>query len=171
MAKIIKATEENVQSLADLARTTFIESHGSSAAPDEINRYISLKYNSEVLKKELSEPWNIYHLIFHDEVPVGFSKIILDQPHPGIAHKNVTKLERLYLLSKFYGMNHGVELFNFNLHLSRTNKQAGMWLFVWKENHRAIAFYKKVGFNIIGSGNFRITETHSNPNHLMFLEY
>lgn len=171
MAKIIKAMEENAQSLAELARITFIESHGSSAAPEEINKYISLKYNSEVLRKELSKPSNIYHLIFQDDKPAGFSKIRLDEPHPGIAQKNVTKLERLYVLSKVYGMNLGVELFNFNLHLSRMNMQAGMWLFVWKENHRAIAFYKKVGFKIIGSGDFRITETHSNPNHHMFLEY
>jgi ribosomal protein S18 acetylase RimI-like enzyme len=46
-----------------------------------------------------------------------------------------------------------------------------MWLFVWKENQRAIHFYKKAGFHIIGSYDFRLTETHSNPNHQMLLKY
>jgi len=46
-----------------------------------------------------------------------------------------------------------------------------MWLFVWIENIRAINFYLKTGFKIIGSHNFNITTTHSNPNHQMYIEY
>ena len=46
-----------------------------------------------------------------------------------------------------------------------------MWLFVWKENHRAINFYNKAGFKIFGSHDFKLSETHANPNHVMFLKY
>jgi ribosomal protein S18 acetylase RimI-like enzyme len=85
--------------------------------------------------------------------------------------KNVTKLERLYVLKEFHHLKLGLELFNFNVELSKKNNQAGMWLFVWTENLKAINFYKKAGFNIVGKYNFKISETHSNPNHQMLLLY
>lgn len=46
-----------------------------------------------------------------------------------------------------------------------------MWLYVWKGNDRAIQFYKKAGFKIVGDGFFRLTDTHANPNWQMFLRY
>jgi ribosomal protein S18 acetylase RimI-like enzyme len=48
--------------------------------------------------------------------------------------------------------------------------EAGVWLYVWKENHRAVAFYQKMGFEIVGEGLFKISETHYNPNHVMYLD-
>jgi len=75
------------------------------------------------------------------------------------------------LLQEHYGKNLGADLFNFNILLSKKNKQKGMWLAVWTENQRAINFYTKNGFTIVGSYDFKISENHSNPNHIMYLEY
>jgi len=97
--------------------------------------------------------------------------LFFNSPHPNIALQNVTKLERLYLLKEFYGLKLGLQLFNFNVALSKQNNQAGMWLFVWKGNNRAVDFYKKANFEIVGGYDFKLTETHSNPNHQMFLRF
>jgi ribosomal protein S18 acetylase RimI-like enzyme len=59
----------------------------------------------------------------------------------------------------------------FNIDYSREQGQAGMWLFTWTGNERAVDFYKKVGFTIIGSHQFKLSETHYNPNHQMLLQY
>jgi diamine N-acetyltransferase len=80
-------------------------------------------------------------------------------------------MERLYLLKQFYNLKLGAALLHFNIDLSKRNNQAGMWLFTWKENMRAVNFYQKNGFVIIGSHDFKISETHSNPNHLMLLRF
>lgn len=171
MTSIVKAKAEDYSLLAGIARITFRESHGSSASAEDINDYVNEKYNEEVFKSELRDPDNIYHIIYHDKQAAGFSKIIFNSPHSNIKSKNVTKLERIYLLKEFYGMKSGYELFKFNIELSVKNSQSGMWLFVWKENHRAVSFYKKAGFKVIGSHDFKISETHSNPNHQMLLMY
>ncbi|MBK8551654.1 MAG: GNAT family N-acetyltransferase [Ignavibacteria bacterium] len=171
MTSIIKAKEEDCKLLADIGKVSFIESHGSSAASSDIDMYVNDNYNSEILKEEISDRKNIYHIIYHDNQPAGYSKIIYNVPHSNIGIENVTKLDRIYLLKEFYGLRLGLELFNFNIELSRQNKQSGMWLFVWKENHRAVNFYKKTGFKIVGSYDFKLTDTHSNPNHQMLLMY
>jgi ribosomal protein S18 acetylase RimI-like enzyme len=71
---------------------------------------------------------------------------------------------------RFYDLKLGERLFNFNVQLAKTNGQAGIWLYTWKDNHRAINFYKKNGFIINGSYSFTFTEELSNPNHRMFLK-
>lgn len=171
MNSIVRATGEDAFLLSEIARRTFIESHGHSASLEDINAYVAEKYNPDILLRELSDPGNIYHIIYANDQAAGYAKIILNCPYPESKLKNITKLERIYLLKEFYGLNLGSELFDFNIGLIRTQGQAGVWLFVWKENQRAINFYLKHGFTIIGSYDFKISETHSNPNHQMLLRF
>jgi diamine N-acetyltransferase len=171
MTSIKKATIDDLEVITTIAPITFRESHGHSAVPKEIDAYIAAKYNPGVLGEELNDPGNLYHIIYHNDQPAGYSKIVFHSPHPDVTQQNITKLERIYLLKQFYGLKLGAELFDLNLELSKTNGQAGMWLYVWEENHRAINFYKKRGFKIIAQGDFKLTETHSNPNHIMYLGY
>jgi ribosomal protein S18 acetylase RimI-like enzyme len=168
---IIKAQEKDCQILTDIGKISFIESHGSSASSDDINQYVSTKYTNEVFKTELNDTKNIYHLIKYKNEPAGYSKIILNDQFANIQLENVAKLERLYLLKEFYNLKLGLELLYFNIELAKQNNQIGMWLFVWKENHKAFDFYKKMGFEIIGDYNFKISETHSNPNHQLLLRF
>ena len=171
MISILRASETHSNLLARLAKDTFIESHGNSAEPADINAYVSEKYNTPVLKAELQDPGNIYHILYYDGRAAGYSKIILDSPYENSEIQHIAKLERLYLLKEFYNLNLGSALFDFNVKLVKENNQRGIWLFVWKENQRAVNFYKKHGFSIIGSHDFKISENHTNPNHQMFLRF
>ena len=58
-----------------------------------------------------------------------------------------------------------------NVELSKKHGQLGIWLNVWVENQKAIRFYTKCGFKNVGSYDFKISENHTNPNHVLFLEY
>ena len=171
MTSIVKASEKDFQLLSEIATLTFIESHGSSAKQEDINIYVTEKYNENIFKEELSDAKNIYHIIYYVNNPAGYSKIIFDTSYPNSKIKNIAKLERLYLLKEFYNLKLGSALFHCNIDLSKRNHQMGMWLYVWKENERAVNFYKKNGFVIIGSHDFKISETRSNPNHQMFLRF
>jgi ribosomal protein S18 acetylase RimI-like enzyme len=171
MIEIIKACKDDAPLLSLIAASTFIESHGASASKDDIDSYVTRMYSSKIIEGELADSKNIYYIIYHDKQPAGYSKIIFDSPYTGSKTKNTTKLDRLYLLKKFYNLKLGQALLQCNIELSKESIQSGMWLFVWKKNDRAILFYKRNGFRIIGSHDFRISERHTNPNHLMFLNY
>lgn len=171
MTSIIKAQEKDFNLLATIGKRSFIESHGWSATANIIEEYVAKNFTPALFQKELQKAEHVYYIIYHNDQPAGYSKIIYNTPHPSISKQQVTKLERLYLLKEFYGLKLGFELFQFNLQLSKQHHQAGIWLYVWKENHRAIDFYTKTGFKIVDSGFFKLTDTHSNPNYIMFLEY
>ena len=166
---ITRITGKDSQILAELAKQTFLESHGHSATPEDIHDYIAKTYNEDAILNEINDPGNLYYFIFKGERPAGFSKIVMNAPYPGSDINNIAKMDRFYLLKEFYNQNLGAVLFEFNMKLCRENNQKGVWLYVWTENDRAVRFYLKQGFRINGSHNFRISATHFNPNHLMLL--
>jgi len=171
MTSIVPATENDSSLLTRIGSQTLVESHGHSAPAHVMESYINKKFTEETLALELADMNNFFHLIFHKNQPAGYSKIILNQPVENIPFKQITKLERLYLLQEYYDLKLGHELLQFNIDLSRQNGQEGMWLYVWKGNERALNFYTRAGFQIVGNGYFRLTDDHANPNWQMFLPY
>ncbi len=171
MVSIRRAQEEDFSVLAELGEQSFIQSHGWSAPPDVIGEYKKNNFTGEACKKQLSDLANVYHILYHNHKPAGYSKIIFNAPPATIPIQTITKLERLYLLKEYYGLGLGFHLLQFNIELSKEHNQSGMWLEVWKENQRAIDFYQKAGFKVTGSGFFKLTEAHSNPDYEMLLKY
>jgi len=171
MTTITRATKKDAALLCEIATQTFIASHGHSASEADINNYIAEKYSMAAITEELDDTKNIYHIIYYNDIPAGYSKIIFDAPYAGSEKQHITKLDRIYLLPRFYDLSLGKILLQFNIDLAKKNQQAGIWLFVWTANERAVNFYSKNGFVIIGSHNFKISANHSNPNHQMLLEF
>jgi ribosomal protein S18 acetylase RimI-like enzyme len=171
MIQISKATITDAKQLASLAKASFLPAHGHSASKEDINNYLADNFSEENFINELVNPDNHYHLIYHDTVLAGYSKIMFNTESDCIESKNVTYMSRLYLLKEFYGLKLGKALFDVNIDLSKKQGQSGIWLAVWIENNRAINFYSKMGFQIVGKYDFRISATHTNPNHVMYLEY
>jgi diamine N-acetyltransferase len=171
MVSIRKATINDIELLTKIGKTSFLEAHGKSASEEDINEYVSNKFTNEAFEVELKDTNNIFYIISYNETVVGYSKIIFNSEHSNIPFKNVTKLERLYLLEAFHSLKLGLQLFKYNLNEAIKNNQAGIWLFVWTKNQKAINFYKKAGFEVVGQHDFQITATHSNPNYQMLLTF
>lgn len=164
-----KALPTDLEKLAIIARKTFMEAHLESAPLPILNSYLDEKYAIEVLAAELDDPANYYAVLEDKGELIGFSKITYNLKCPVLEGKNKTKLDRLYVLQSHYGLGLGYQLLQFNIELAKANNQAGLWLFTWTENHKAIAFYEKTGFEIVGSYLFRLNDERSNPNHIMYV--
>jgi GNAT superfamily N-acetyltransferase len=165
------ATESDYELIAGIGKVALELSHRDSCSVEDMNHFLSTHYNNDAIKSELADPKNRYHIIYYGTHAAGFSKIICNMEHANIPEGNVTKLDRIYLLEEFYGLKLGYELLQFNIDLSRKNGQSGMWLFTWTGNMRAVNFYKRAGFNVIAGHKFKVSETHYNPHHQMYLRY
>lgn len=171
MIRIVPVQKEDVPLLVTIGRRSLVESHGRSAPTEVFDAYLAEKFTAEALETELADAANIFHLIYYNDLPSGYSKISYNCPIEPVASPRITKLERLYLLSEFYDKKLGHHLLQFNIDLAKRARQEGMWLYVWKENERALRFYRRAGFTIVGDGFFRLTDTHANPNWQMFLPF
>lgn len=171
MISIVPAGLKDVVELARMGGQTIMESHGHSQPTEVMQSYIGEKFSEEAIKEELSDPANIFRLVYYEGQLAGYSKIIYNVPIGPVPLPTITKMERLYLLREFYDKKLGHQLLQFNIDLSKQQGQAGMWLYVWKGNDRALRFYERAGFTIVGDGFFRLTDTNANPNWQMYLPY
>ncbi|MGR7813711.1 GNAT family N-acetyltransferase [Lacinutrix undariae] len=171
MVEIIKANTTHAEVIGIIGKEAFSESHGHSASKEDILYFISKAYHTQTIIEDIENKKVAYYLIYSDGELAGFSKIELDSPNENITDLNITKLDRLYLLKAFYGKQLGAKLFDFNVEFSKRNNQKGIWLAVWTENEKGLNFYNKKGFKIVGEHHYKISETHYNPNHIMYLEY
>jgi len=170
MFSITRATIKDASIIAAMGAVAVAEAHRESCSEKDINDFLEKNYNDNAIKEELQDEKNIYHLLNYNGTPAGFSKIVLNAMHPNITPHNIAKLDRIYLLKELFGIKLGFELLKFNISLAKKNHQYGIWLFTWIGNSRAVDFYHRAGFKIIGSHQFQVSESHFNENHQMFLD-
>jgi len=170
MINIRRATIADAAIIAEVGKQSFIQSHGHSAAQADIDEYVSRRYTVDAVAADLADPAGIYHLATVNGLPAGYSKIMLNAPHADVAAQNVASLDWLYLLKNYYGTGLAQQLLQLNIDTSKEAAQSGMWLYTWTENKRAVSFYLRSGFGIRAKAFFKLTENHSNPNHLMYLD-
>ncbi len=171
MINIRKATPQDCKVIARIGRIAVEEAHRNSCSAEDMNTFLDQYYNDDAIKAELSDENNIYHLLTYNGEPAGFSKIILNATHPNINARAATKLDRIYLLSRYFNQQLGYRLLQFNIQISKQNSQEAMWLFTWQGNERAVNFYIKAGFTIVGTHQFKVTEDHYNEHFQMLLSY
>lgn len=171
MLEIVTATVKDSALIAKIGAQSFIESHGASASEKDILNYVASKFTVEQIENEFSDANAVYKLAVYNNEIAGYSKLILNCPNTAITKKTVCKLERIYILESFLDKKIGQPLFDLNLQLAKDNHQKGMWLYVWTGNPRALRFYEKQGFKIAAETFFKISETHSNPNYWLLLEW
>lgn len=170
MIHIRKASIQDANILTEVGFQSFKSAHGHSAPKKDIEEYMALNFNETSFTKALSEEKNHFYLISYNEKVVGYTLLIFNKKGAQIQVENCAYLSRIYLLEEYYGLGLGKQLFDFIKILCIENQQSGIWLNVWVENLRAIRFYKKMGFEIVGKSDYQISPTHSNPNHVMFLQ-
>ncbi len=171
MVSFKSLTPADASLLAKVGRVSLLESHGHSQPIEVMQAYANKSFSKEACRAELANHSNIFSAVFYNDQPAGYSKIIYNTPHPAISLLPVTKLERLYLLKKFYDLKLGHLMLYQAIENSKIAGDKGMWLEVWKGNERAVSFYQKQSFETVSETSFRLTATYSNPAWVMMMEY
>ena len=138
MISFKRATPNDYQAIVDIGMVSVKKAHVGSCPDEDLDDYMNRHYTEAAIREQLEDEQNIYHILYYKGQPAGFSKIILNTTHDDIEEKNVTKLDRIYLLPEYFSLKLGAELMKFNIELARQKQQAGLWLVTWVENARAI---------------------------------
>ena len=157
MVKIKTANEANTEVLALLGRITYIESHSDFIA----DKNDLLKYNNEAFsisktKQDINNSKNLFYIIYVNELPVGYAKLVLNAIHESVVSQNNCRLERIYILNDFIPLKIGQQFLTFLEEKAKELQLDTMWLSVYIKNNRAIRFYQKNEFNNVGELNFLV---------------
>jgi ribosomal protein S18 acetylase RimI-like enzyme len=88
--------------------------------------------------------------------PVGYAVVRHAAAHPLVAGPAPVELQRIYVDARAIGRGVGSVLLGAALANAANAGEATMWLAVWEQNARAIAFYERSRFATVGAQPFQI---------------
>jgi ribosomal protein S18 acetylase RimI-like enzyme len=87
---------------------------------------------------------------------IGFSQLRPGRAHASVAAKRPAELTRIYVLSEWHGRGIASALMRDALDAAAGHGCDRLWLGVWEHNPKAMAFYRKHGFEIVGTQSFML---------------
>jgi len=155
MIKIKIATKADIEVLALLGRLTWAESHGHYIEDkNDVLKYLNENFSVFKTKQNISNPKQLFYIIYADDLPAGYAKIILNKTNKNVASQNSCQLERIFILNDFIPLKIGKQLLTYVEEQAKVLKLDTMWLSVYIKNKRAIRFYEKNKFKNVGELNF-----------------
>lgn len=159
---IRRAQPDDAQPLATLTARTFYDTFVGTAEPADITSYLQEACSLEKLQHELAAANNLFFLAFAaaDEggngEPIGYAKLRKETSEPSVSDRNSIEIERLYADKPAIGHGVGSRLMQTCLDEAIVQNYTTVWLGVWENNLRAIAFYQRWGFETVGSHIFTV---------------
>lgn len=158
MFKIKIAKETDTAILALLGRVTWAESHGHYIDDkNNLLNYLNSNFSVSKTKQDLNNPKHRFYIIYVDDLPVGYAKLVLNEKQESVVSQNNCRLERIFILNEFIPLKLGQQLLTIVEKEAKALQLDTMWLTVYIKNKRAIRFYKKNEFKNVGNINFIVS--------------
>ena len=150
MATIRRASPHDAAGLACLAERTFRDTFTAGNNPADMGLHCSASFGAEIQLREIENPSYVTILGEEDGELVAFAQVRLRSPKECVPAKRPSELFRLYVLNQWHGGGIAHEVMNEVLAEAALAASDRIWLGVWEQNARALAFYRKFGFEIVG---------------------
>ena len=156
--QIRKLDITDLENLQKISITTFRETFEEVNSEEDMQKYLDENLSLERLKNELENLDSEFYFIENENKNLGYLKLNFGNAQTEKLEENHFEIERIYVLKAFLGQKIGQILFDKAIEIGREKNLEYVWLGVWEENHRAIKFYKKNGFEIFGKHDFVLGE-------------
>jgi ribosomal protein S18 acetylase RimI-like enzyme len=151
------ATLADRATLTDFGRRMFEEAFAAQNTPGNMRAYLDEAFNEPRQTAELSDPARVTFFAEQDGMLVGYAQVHRRDAPDVAGVTGGLELVRLYVDRSAHGRGVAQELMRAVESIARQQGQP-IWLGVWEHNPRAIAFYRKCGFSIVGSQHFKLGE-------------
>ena len=144
--EIVKVSINDIQKLQVISRATFSQTFTEHNSPEDMELYLNNNFATEKLLDELNNADAEFYFAQNGEKVVGYLKVNTGEAQTEQKDADAFEIERIYVDQAYLGKKVGQLLFNKAIEIANAKKANYVWLGVWEENHRALAFYTKNGF-------------------------
>lgn len=157
-----RATPADAARLAAFAATAFSDAFAADNRPEDMRAYIAQAFGAPMQRAELVDPRCTMFLAERDGEVVGYA-MLREGAVPACVHDASTiEIARLYAGQRWIGAGVGALLMQRCLVEAAARGRRTIWLGVWERNVRAIGFYQRWNFTIIGSQPFQLGSDRQN---------
>lgn len=140
--------------LQEISIETFTDTFSNFNTAKDIQDYLDRAYNDEQLQKELNCQASFFFLMTVDEQPAGYLKLNIDQAQTEDMGSQTLEIERIYVRRAFKRMGIGTWLLELAQEEAKKLGKHSIWLGVWEDNQKALAFYQRNDFIYHGQHSF-----------------
>ena len=149
--------------LADMGRRCFVETFGAHFPADDMAIHLQRMFGPGGLPEELKDPAYRIRAAEEDGEAAAYLKLApmtLPVPH----EPNSLEIKQLYVLEPWQGAGVAAALMQWAIETARADHAPAIYLSVWEQGERAIAFYRRQGFATVGVAPFVLgTRTYQDP--------
>jgi diamine N-acetyltransferase len=154
--QIRRGVLEDAPALAALATRTFADAFAADNRPEDLQAHLESSYGVAQQSQELSDPNEITLLAFSGETLIAFAQVRRKVPPECVTQAQAIEVHRFYVDRLAHGKGVAQALMAAVKSASKEFDAKHLWLSAWERNPRAVAFYTKMGFEIVGSADFMV---------------
>ncbi|QHL91391.1 GNAT family N-acetyltransferase [Sphingomonas changnyeongensis] len=143
--------------LAEMARTSFVETFGHLYRPEDLDAFCAAAFGPDTgIPAQLHDPALSFRIAAVDGRIIGFAKLGPRTLPVENADPRAMELRQLYVLSPWHGQGVAQTLMDWTITTARAAGAPQLYLSVFVDNHRAQRFYQRYGFADIGRYSFMV---------------
>lgn len=151
---IRQATVEDAALLAELGSRTFADTFARDNTPEDMAAYLAATFAQALQRRELEDPAVTVLIGERERHPVAYAMLREGEAPESVTGSAPIELARFYVDRPGHGRGIAPQLLAHALETAAARGAGTLWLGVWERNARAIAFYRKQGFEDVGSHAF-----------------
>ena len=156
MTRLRRAIAGDAPSLAVLAERTFRDTFGARNSPENMELHCARVFGHDFQLREIQDPALITTIAEVEGHMVGFSQLRIPSAQPNVGAKRPAELNRIYVLAEWQGQGIARDLMRDAVATAAREDCDCLWLGVWEHNPKAMAFYRKFGFEVVGTHAFML---------------
>jgi diamine N-acetyltransferase len=154
--QIRRGVLEDAPALAALAARTFTDAFAADNRPEDLQAHLESSYGVAQQSQELSDPNEITLLALSGETLIAFAQVRRKVPPECVTQSQAIEVHRFYVDRLAHGKGVAQSLMATVKSAATEFDAKHLWLSAWERNPRAVAFYAKMGFEIVGSADFMV---------------
>lgn len=158
LVKIIPCPESELDSLRIFAAKSFHDTFAHLNEPGPFEEYMQKAFHPTSFQEEFQNPDSFFFLAKIDDQIAGYTKLNFSPAQTDVKDPQSLEIQRIYLDKSQKGKGIGKLLLHHSLDFARQKRLNYVWLGVWDQNHHAIEFYERQGFQKFGKHSFLMGE-------------
>ena len=154
-----RATVDDAETLAALATIIFRDTFAHENDPENLAGYLALAFAPDTIRREIADKNALFFLAIAPQGTgnaIGCAKVRFapDDAPPCVMGESLAEISRFFVASAWHGTGVADLLMNACLNAVEEEAAAIVYLGVFPSNKRAIRYYEKRGFHIVGESVF-----------------
>jgi diamine N-acetyltransferase len=137
-----------------LGTRTFRDTSAADSTPSDMAAYLAAAFSEDIQRREIGHDSSEFLIAHVDSAAVGYARIRFGSIPSCVSATRPCEIVRFYVDAPAIGAGIGSALMAECLARAAAHGSDVVWLAVWERNSRAIAFYTRWRFEVVGEGEF-----------------